>query len=83
MSPSSSVDSNWERSQRQWAVNGAILATYPYYYLDPAEQIETKRCLDAMANRQIVLLPGARSSGKTTQLSRLRQLLELRGYQSI
>ena len=84
ISPSSSVGSNLEhRPLRRWAVNGAILASHPYYYLDPAEQIETKRCLNAMMNGQIVLLAGARSSGKTTRLLRLRELLEEMGYQVI
>jgi len=55
----------------------------PYYYLDPAKQDETKLCLNAVLDRQLVLLSGARSSGKSTRLLRLQELIDDMGYQGL
>ncbi|KAF8812558.1 hypothetical protein BYT27DRAFT_7087461, partial [Phlegmacium glaucopus] len=68
--------------ERKWAVNGAIreIDIPGSYYLDPRTQDATQRCLTAIFDSQLVLLPGARASGKTTRLLCLREELRAKGY---
>ena len=65
-----------------WTVEGAIqdLLASHYYCLDPAEQSQTKILIDAVTRGEFRLLSGARASGKSTRLFRLRELLEAEGY---
>jgi len=64
-------------------VNGALYREDRCYYLDPGRQPETQLCLDAVEARQFLLLPGARVSGKTTQLFWLRNHLNENGYEAL
>jgi hypothetical protein len=68
--------------QRTWTVDGAIqdLLAGHYYCLDPAEQCQTKILTDAVMRGEFLTLSGARASGKTTRLFRLRELLEDEDY---
>jgi hypothetical protein len=70
---------------REWTVHGPIRGTdvNGCYYVDPGIQDEYKHCLKALQRRQFVLLAGARASGKTTRLFRLKRELEAKGYQVI
>ena len=67
---------------RKWTVTGAIreIDVAGCYYLDLAKQNATKSCIEAVEKCQLVLLPGARASGKTTRLHYLRKELGARDY---
>jgi type II secretory ATPase GspE/PulE/Tfp pilus assembly ATPase PilB-like protein len=68
---------------RKWTVNGAIrnVDLPGCYYVDPGMQGETQHCLDRVQKHQLVLLSGARASGKTTRLFSIKNQLEAKGYQ--
>ncbi|KAM6503837.1 hypothetical protein JOM56_000780 [Amanita muscaria] len=71
--------------QRTWSVSGAIHANEANskYYLDPGTQEESERCLEAVSQREFLLLAGARASGKSTRLLWLQQKLEVEGYRAL
>ena len=68
--------------RRRWSVNGPIYGpmTSQYYFLDPAEQSQNSLVVEAAMRGEYILLTGARASGKSTRLFRLRELLEEKGY---
>ena len=59
-------------------VNRAIRHTdiSGHYYLDFSKQEITESCLDAVESSLFVLLSGPRSSGKSTRLNVLAQMLD-------
>ncbi|KAM6503857.1 hypothetical protein JOM56_000800 [Amanita muscaria] len=71
--------------QRTWNVSGAIHENEANrrYYLDPGTQEESERCLEAVSQREFLLLTGARASGKSTRLLWLQQKLEVEGYRAL
>ncbi|RPB01778.1 hypothetical protein L873DRAFT_1842228 [Choiromyces venosus 120613-1] len=68
--------------QKRWTVNGPIrpFKSDSIYYVDPAEHEENTRFLASIRNRQLLILMGARASGKTTRLYRLMTQLTEEGY---
>jgi hypothetical protein len=63
--------------KKQWNINGAILVTDRdrYYYVDPALQVENDKCLGMIERGEFVMITGARASGKTTRVERLKSQL--------
>lgn len=68
--------------KKEWTVNGAIkdFNVASVYYVDPAEHEENQIVLDSIKSRQVLMLMGARASGKTTRLFRLKSQLTEDGY---
>jgi hypothetical protein len=68
--------------KKKWTVNGAI-RTFEvdlFYYVDPAENEENQKFLASIKRRQMLMLMGARASGKSTRLYRLMSQLADNGY---
>jgi len=80
-----SHDSRKHVDGRKWTVNGAIRENdiIGCYYLDPETHSASTRCLEAVSDCQLALLWGARASGKTTRLLRLKRMLMDRGYEAL
>jgi len=51
-----------------------------FFFLDPAENSQTKDVLRAVEDGEFLLVSGARASGKSTRLFRLRELLNDLGF---
>ena len=66
---------------RKWSVNGAISGLFKdqVYFLDPADQ-KLNDIMNGVTACDFSLIMGPRSSGKSTRLFRLRELLEQKGY---
>ncbi|KAF8592403.1 hypothetical protein K439DRAFT_1625790 [Ramaria rubella] len=62
---------------KKWNVNGAIrtIDIPGCYFTDPMEQTEMMNCLARIHASQYTLLAGARASGKSTRLHRLKEIL--------
>ncbi|ORZ18265.1 hypothetical protein BCR41DRAFT_44323 [Lobosporangium transversale] len=71
--------------KKKWTVNGPIRfdAVNQVYYVDPAEHDDNKKILQSVFDREIVMLIGARASGKTTRLYRLITQLTDFGYRCL
>ncbi|RUS22702.1 hypothetical protein BC937DRAFT_87684 [Endogone sp. FLAS-F59071] len=67
---------------KRWTVDGAIKTKDidSVYYVDPAENKENQRFLASIKSSQILMLMGARASGKSTRLYRLMSQLAEDGY---
>jgi hypothetical protein len=65
--------------ERRWNVQGANLVqdVDRYYYADPALQEDKKKILNMIRNDEFVMLLGAKASGKTTRLARLKSQLKM------
>ncbi|RUS12986.1 hypothetical protein BC937DRAFT_86531, partial [Endogone sp. FLAS-F59071] len=67
---------------KRWTVNGAIRTKDidSFYYVDPAENKENQRFLNSIRRSQLLMLMGARASGKSTRLYWLMSQLGKDGY---
>ncbi|ORZ08255.1 P-loop containing nucleoside triphosphate hydrolase protein [Lobosporangium transversale] len=71
--------------KRRWTVNGPIRFddVNKVYYVDPADHDKNKEILQSVFRRDLVMLIGARASGKTTRLYRLIPQLADFGYRCL
>ncbi|KAF9433089.1 hypothetical protein BGZ76_009907 [Entomortierella beljakovae] len=71
--------------KKRWTVNGGIRFKdiNSVYYVDPAKQEESSEILRGISECQLVMLVGARASGKSTRLYRLVTQLAEKRYRCI